>query len=66
MLYYLTFESTKESHMFEAEVKSNIVRIATLEQELKSEVNERKKVELEFNSFKEKQAIEFQVFKLYF
>ena len=49
--------------MFEAEVKSNIIKIATLEQELKSEYNERKKLELEFNSFKDKQASEIQQLK---
>lgn len=46
--------------MFEAEMKSSIIKIATLEQELKSEQNERKKVEIEFNLYKEKQIAEFR------
>jgi peroxiredoxin family protein len=46
--------------MFEAEMKSSIIKIATLEQELKSELNERKKAEIEFNSYKDKQSAEFR------
>jgi chromosome segregation ATPase len=46
--------------MFEAEVKSNIIKIATLEQELKSEYNERRKLELEFSIYKDKQEAEYQ------
>ena len=39
--------------MFEAEVKSNIVRVANLEQELKVEKNERIRIETEFQLVKD-------------
>ena len=47
--------------MFESEIKSSIVKIATLEQQLLTEKNERIKLEMEFNSQKEKQAAEISV-----
>lgn len=47
--------------MLESEIKSSIFKIATLEQQLMSEKNERIKLELEFNSYKEKQASELRV-----
>lgn len=48
--------------MFEAEVKASIIKVATIEQHLSSEKAERKKLEIEFNSYKDKQALEYLVY----
>lgn len=47
--------------MLESEIKSSIIKIATIEQQLLNEKNERTKLEMEFNSQKEKQAAELRV-----
>lgn len=47
--------------MLESEIKSSIFKIASLEQQLMSEKNEKIKLEIEFNSIKEKQSAEIRV-----
>jgi hypothetical protein len=46
-------------------MKSSIMKMATLEQELASEKNAKKILEVEYTSFKEKQSIEIRVGVLY-
>lgn len=56
--FYFNFIDT---NMLESEIKSSIFKIATLEQQLLSEKNDRSKVEMEFKSYREKQAEELRV-----
>ena len=47
--------------MFESELKSYILKIATLETSIKSAESDKKIVEIEFESFKEKKNAELKV-----
>lgn len=52
-----------EVHMYEAEAKANITKIAALEQELMAKSNEKKRLETEFDSYKEKKDFELESIK---
>ena len=47
--------------MFAAEVQASMIKVANLEVDLKMEQNERKRMEIEFASYKEKQQAEMMV-----
>jgi hypothetical protein len=61
--YNLISEIYQETHIFETSVKESITKIAYLEHELLAEKNERTKMEIEFNTYKLKQANELKVSK---